>query len=73
MDTKQAESTLRRTIRPSDLCSIPEAAARTRLNPFTIWRWIREGHIQAYGRPGCLRVSVADLLPEFEPKGNQSK
>jgi hypothetical protein len=52
---------------------VTEAAARTRLNPFTIWRWIREGSIKAYGRPGCLRVSIADLLPEFDPKRSDAE
>ena len=32
-----------------------------------------EGKIQAYGRPGCLRVSVSDLLPEYEPKKMQEE
>jgi hypothetical protein len=73
MDLKQAEITLRRSARPLDLCSVSEAAARARLNPFTVWKWIREGHIKAYGRPGSLRVSVADLLPEFQPKGDQGR
>jgi hypothetical protein len=73
MGMKEAGIPLRRANRPSDLCSISEAALRTRLNPFTIWRWIREGKISAYGRPGCLRVSVADLLPEYDPSSDQGK
>jgi hypothetical protein len=43
------------------------------MNPYTIWKWIRDGQIKAYGRPGCLRVCVADLLPEVQPKGSPKK
>jgi hypothetical protein len=70
---KDGNATLRRATRPSELCSISEAALRARLNPFTIWRWIREGKIPAYGRPGYLRVSVADLLPDYDPSKDQGK
>ena len=73
MELKQAENTLRRAVRPSDLCPVTEAAVRTRISPFTIWKWIREGRIKAYGRHKCLRVSVADLLPEYSPKDGQRK
>jgi hypothetical protein len=70
MNLNHAETTLRRAARPTDLCSVSEAAVRTSLNKFTIWKWIRAGSVKAYGRSGCLRVSVADLLPEFDPKGS---
>jgi hypothetical protein len=70
MDVKAAAATLRR-VRPTDLCPVAEASMRARLNPFTVWKWTREGRIQAYGRPGSLRVSVGDLLPEHHPQENQ--
>jgi len=68
MRTKEAEAVLRRTTRPTDLVSVTEAAARARLNPFTVWKMIRQGKILAYGRPGALRICVADLLPEYRPQ-----
>jgi hypothetical protein len=73
MDMKEARTTLRSSIRPSELCSVQEAAVRARINVFTIWRWIRERRIRAYGRPGCLRVCVADLLPEYNPSADQRR
>ncbi len=73
MYLSEAEATMRRTTRPSDLCSVPEAATRARMNPFTIWKLIRQGKLRAYGTPGRLRVCVADLLPEYEPKGRLSQ
>jgi hypothetical protein len=69
MELKQAQNALRRAVRPSDLCPVTEAAVRARINPYTIWKWIRQGRIKAYGSHGCLRVCVADLLPEYSPKG----
>ena len=69
MDLKQAGATLRNTLRPADLCSVREAAMRARMNEFTIWKLIRQGKLRAYGRPGALRVSLDDLLPEYTPKG----
>jgi hypothetical protein len=73
MELDQVATTLRRAIRPADLCPVAEAAVRAHLNAFTVWRWIREGRIKAYGRPGCLRVSLADLLPEYDPQGRQGQ
>ena len=64
---QEAQTIARRAIRPSDLCSVPMAASRTGLNVYTVWKWIRQGRIQAYGRPRCLRVNVMDLLPEYTP------
>lgn len=58
-------------IRPSDLCSVRDAALRARMNEFTIWKMIRQRKLKAYGRPGALRVSIDDLLRPYEPKGKQ--
>ena len=69
MDINQAGRVLRDAIRPADLCSVREAALRARMNEFTIWKLIRQGKLRAYGRPGALRVSLDDLLPEYTPKG----
>ena len=71
MDLKQAASTLRNAVRPSNLCSVREAALRARMNEFTVWKLIRQGKLRAYGRPGALRVSVDDLLAPYEPKKKQ--
>jgi hypothetical protein len=71
MDVKQAASTLRNVVRPYDLCSVREAALRARMNEFTVWKLIRQGKLQAYGRRGALRVSVDELLAPYEPKAGQ--
>jgi hypothetical protein len=73
MDLKQAEGTLRNAIRPTDLCSVRDAAALSRMNEFTIWKLVREGKLKAYGRRGALRISVDELLApyEYEPKRKQ--
>ena len=71
MDLKQADGILRGAIRPADLCSVRDAAARARMNEFTIWKLIRQRKLRAYGRPGSLRVSVDDLLRPYEPKEKQ--
>jgi hypothetical protein len=71
MDFKQADSTLRNAIRPTDLCSVRDAALRARMNEFTVWKLIRQGKLRAYGRPGALRVSVDDLLTPYKPKEKQ--
>ena len=71
MEIREAENILRRLARPTDLVPVSEAAVRARLNPFTIWKLIRNGTVRAYGRRGSLRVSLAELLPEYKPKGDQ--
>ncbi|MEO8595520.1 MAG: helix-turn-helix domain-containing protein [Candidatus Solibacter sp.] len=68
MDLQRSAGALGQGLRPSDLYSVAEAALRARVNPFTIWKWIRQGRIKAYGSAGCLRVSLADLLPTYKPK-----
>jgi hypothetical protein len=57
--------------RPIDLYSVTEAALMTKTNPFTIWKWIREGRITAYGFKGGLKVSLAEILPRYDPNANQ--
>jgi Helix-turn-helix domain len=71
MDLKQADSTLRNSIRPADLCSVRDAAVRARMSEFTVWKLIRQGKLRAFGRPGALRVSVDDLLAPYQPKVGQ--
>jgi hypothetical protein len=71
MDLNQAGKVLCTAIRPTDLVPVAEAAMRAHLNPFTVWKLIRLGKVRAYGRPGSLRVSVTDLLPEYTPKGHK--
>ena len=71
MDFKQADATLRNAIRPTDLCSVRDAAARARMNEFTVWKLIRQGKLRAYGRPGSLRVSLDELLAPYEPRTQQ--
>ena len=47
---------------PSDLVSVPEAAAIAQMNPRTIWKKIRNGALPAYGSRKCYRVSLSQLL-----------
>lgn len=46
-----------------DLLPVRDAALAARMHPDTIRRWIREGRLPAYGRPGTYRVNMSDLLP----------
>jgi excisionase family DNA binding protein len=43
------------------LIPVPEAAAALRVNPETLYRWVRAGRIPAYGAHGCMRVSLAEI------------
>lgn len=66
-ELRQAIRTVRR-IKPArtnlmDLWPVRDAAAAARIHEDTIRRWIREGRIPAYGRPGTYRVNLKDLLP----------
>ena len=58
---------------PIDLFPVSEAALMTKTNPFTIWKWIREGRIAAYGYKGGLKVSLAEILPRYDPKPKQER
>ena len=53
---------------PGRLVTIRQAADRSYLHPKTIYRWISEGKIRAWGRRGRYLVWVPDLLPLVEPK-----
>ncbi len=48
---------------PCDLVSISEASAFARIARETISRWIGRGLLNVWGRPGCYRVSLAEILP----------
>lgn len=82
MNIKDADQVLRdasrhrppdATARPFDLFPVTEAAAMTKTNPFTIWKWIREGRITAYGYKGGLKVSLAEILPRYDPNAKQEE
>jgi hypothetical protein len=47
---------------PSDVVSIPTASKITGIRERTIWMWIRNGKVKAWGRRRCYRVSISDLL-----------
>jgi hypothetical protein len=49
---------------PTDLVSIAEGAACARIARETISRWIGRGLISVWGRKGCFRVSLAEILPQ---------
>jgi excisionase family DNA binding protein len=55
------------------LLSVPEAAARLRVSPSTVWRWIDQGLLPAY-RVGRKRVYLrpADLAPLLRPAREKS-
>lgn len=50
--------------------SIREAAMMTKTGEETIRRAIREGRLPAFGARGRLRVRLADLMPQYVPRGN---
>jgi excisionase family DNA binding protein len=50
--------------------SIHEAAMMTKTGEETIRRAIREGRLPAFGARGRLRVRLADLMPQYVPRGN---
>lgn len=58
---------------PSDLVSVPEAAAIGQMNPRTIWKKIRNGTLPAYGSRKCYRVSLSQLLAPVRPKNAKEK
>jgi excisionase family DNA binding protein len=64
-----------KTVRLSDsFHSVATAATLLRLNPASIYKWIRNGEIPAFGRRGCYRVRIEDLLPPVVPaKGGEGK
>jgi excisionase family DNA binding protein len=60
----------RATAPPRKLITVDEAAARHRVHPKTIRRWIIAGRITGYRPPGCVRLVRVDqheLDAIFEP------
>ena len=51
------------------LMKVRQAAYFSGLHTGTIYRLAREGKIRTFGRRGAYRVSLQDLLPEIERKG----
>jgi excisionase family DNA binding protein len=54
----------------SGFYSIHEAAMMTKTGEETIRRAIREGRLPAFGARGRLRIRLADLMPQYVPRGN---
>jgi hypothetical protein len=46
---------------------IPTAAAIAKMPVRTLRKWIRQGRVQAYGRPRMVRVRMSDVLPAYTP------
>ncbi len=67
MNEVRRAATPQRAALPLDLAPVREAAAAFQINPFTVWKLIRQGKLRAYGRAGSIRVSLADLMPEYAP------
>jgi excisionase family DNA binding protein len=53
---------------PPELCSVRTAACALGLSSRTIWRWIRQGKLRAWGRRGAIRVLLAEVLPAYTSK-----
>jgi len=47
---------------PDDIVGVPEAARLTGISQRTIWKWIKNGKIRAWGRLRCYRVSISEVL-----------
>jgi hypothetical protein len=47
---------------PSDLVTVPAASRITGIRKRTIWKWITQGKVRAWGRRRCYRVSISELL-----------
>ena len=47
---------------PSDLTTVPVASRITGIRERTIWKWITQGKVKAWGRRRCYRVSVSEVL-----------
>lgn len=47
--------------------TVTEAALAAQVHPNTIWQWIREGKVPAYGRHGCTRVLLCEVMPKYVP------
>jgi excisionase family DNA binding protein len=45
--------------------SVKEACRFCSIRRETIYRWIKLGVIQAYGRTGCIRVRLSELMPIY--------
>jgi excisionase family DNA binding protein len=57
-----------------EFLSVATAATLLRLNPASIYKWIRNGEVPAFGRRGYYRVRIEDLLPPVIPvKGGEGK
>lgn len=50
---------------PTDLVSVRDGSRLTGLSDYRIRRWMWDGKISLWGRPGCLRVSLSDLMPRL--------
>jgi hypothetical protein len=56
---------------PPDLHPVQEAALMVRMHPKSIYRLIADRKIRYFGRRGCYRVSLSDLLPVVEPNSQE--
>jgi Helix-turn-helix domain len=56
---------------PLDLHPVRIAAAITKMHVKSIYRLMRAGKVRCFGRRGCYRVSVSDLLPVVEFGGRE--
>lgn len=64
-ELKQAARILRRQLpNLANLVSVREGAMLCGLHPDTVRKWIRMRKIRAFGRRGCYRVTLDDLLPQ---------
>jgi len=52
---------------PTDLISLSEAERLSGFSRKTLYRWIKDGEITAYGRQGTLRLSLSDVFRPVDP------
>ena len=52
----------------TDFITVAEAAARMKVHPRTILRWINQGKVPSYGVDNSPRVRMADILRPRTPR-----
>ena len=56
-----------------DFVSVNEAARRAKIAPKTIYRWISDSKVPAFGRGNAIRVRMSDVLAPFVSKRDYRK
>jgi hypothetical protein len=56
-----------------ELCPVSTAAYRAHMARGTLYKWIREGRLQAFGGRGYMRIRIGDLFKPITPRSEAAE